>query len=126
MARSKGSPNSGPLSPSRAELEKKLALLKVRELAARDLTELLPVWIEMRPLVDQLQKRFPRSPARAGDPVKPPRRYGPKGTLRENVRRKMRAMDRDELGAMKGEAMAITFGASRGTCDRARKEVLKE
>lgn len=51
---------------------------------------------------------------------------GPQPTKREAIKCAMRRMSRMELGGMKEEAMAATFGASRDTCRKAREEVLSE
>jgi hypothetical protein len=62
----------------------------------------------------------------AAEPAKRRGRYGPLPETFERVLREMRAMDRDELRAMKQVGMTATFRASADTCRRARAKVLAE
>jgi hypothetical protein len=71
----------------------------------------------------------PSAPGRAdaaaprGDTI-PARKRGPKDVKRQAVIDQMQKLPLNELGDMKEEVMAATFGASRATCRAARNEVL--
>lgn len=58
--------------------------------------------------------------------LSPDRPRGPAPSKRESIKAAMRSMSRADLTAMKEEAMAADFGASRDTCRKARMEVLSE
>ena len=72
-----------------------------------------------------VQKRWPKQKERTADVLSSPAKRGPKQRVIQRVKEKMvNRNDMDDLKSMTEEAMAATFGASRDTCRRARREVL--